>query len=81
MWEGYFKELLNWKGSNGELELPYCVEGKVEITEEEVRMAMKSRKKGRAPNIDEVCTEMIIAAEGVKISWTKRLLNMCMREG
>ena len=29
VWKGYFKELLNRGGSNGELELPYHVEGKV----------------------------------------------------
>ena len=65
MWEGYFKELLNWEGSNGELELPCYVEGKVdlvEITEEEVQTALKRTKKGRVPDTDEVCTEMIIAA-------------------
>ena len=47
MWEGYFKELLNWEGSNGELELPCYVEGKVEfveITEEDVWTAFKVRK-------------------------------------
>ena len=30
VWEGYFKKLLNQGGSNGELELPYYVEGEVE---------------------------------------------------
>ena len=44
-------------------------------------MALKRMKKGRASGTDEVCTEMIIAAEEVGVSWTKRLLNICMREG
>ena len=44
VWEGYFKELLNWERSNSELELPCYVEEKVElveITEEEVQLALK----------------------------------------
>ena len=39
---------------------------------------MKRIKKGRAPDIDEVCTE-IIAVEEVRVSWMKRLLNMLLR--
>ena len=38
VWEGYLKELSNREGSNGELELPCYVDGKVElvaITEDE----------------------------------------------
>ena len=64
VWEGYFKELLNWGGSNGELELSRYVEGKVElveITEKEVWIVLK-RMKGRASGIDVVHTEMIVAA-------------------
>ena len=53
----------------------------LEITEEEVQMALKRMKKGRVPGIDEACTEMIIAAGEVGVSWTKRLLNVCTREG
>ena len=37
-------------------------------------------KEGRAPGI-EVCTEIIFAAEEVRVSWTKRRLNICVREG
>ena len=84
VWEGHFKELLNREGSNWKLELQCYVVGKVEmveITEEDVQTALNRMKKGRAPGIDEVCPEMIIAAEGVGVSWTKRLLNICMREG
>ena len=52
----------------------------MEITEDEVQTALKRMKKGRAPGIDEVCTEIMIAAE-VRVSWTKRLFNVCMRGG
>ena len=37
----------------------------VEITKEKVQMSLKRMKKGRAPGLDEVYTEMIIAAEAV----------------
>ena len=40
----------------------------VEITEEEVRTALKRTKKERAPGIGEVCTEMVIAVEEVGVS-------------
>ena len=68
--------------SNG----PCYVEEKVElveITEEEVWMALKRMKTGRALGIDEVYTQMIIAAEGVGVSWTTRLLNIlvCLSKG
>ena len=33
------------------------------------------------PGIDEVCTEIITAVEEVGVSWMKRLVNVCMREG
>ena len=48
----------------------------VEITEEEVGMALERIKKGRVPGIDELCTEMIIAAAEVGVGWTKTLLNI-----
>ena len=36
---------------------------------------IKGMKKGRAPGIDEVCVEKVIAAGESGISWTKRLLK------
>ena len=42
---------------------------------------MKGMKKGRAPGIDEMRVEMVMAAGESGISWTKRLLNICMRQG
>ena len=38
-------------------------------------------KKGRAPGIDEMRVEMVMAVEENGISWTKRLLNTFMRQG
>ena len=63
--------LLNRGGSNCELELLENVERKVdlvEITEEMVWTALKRMKKGRVPDLDEVCAEMIIAVGEVRIS-------------
>ena len=44
-------------------------------------MALRRMKKGRVPGVDEVCTEMIIVAGEVVVGCTKRLLNVCMKEG
>ena len=48
----------------------------VEIKEEEVQTILKRMKKRRAPGIDEVCADMIIAGEEVRVSLKKRLLNI-----
>ena len=40
----------------------------VEIKEEEVRTILKRMKKRRAPGIDEVRADMIIAGEEVRVS-------------
>ena len=82
VWESYFK-LLNQERNNNDLELSSYVEGKVEltdITDIEMQTGMKGVKKGRAPGIDEMRVEMVMAAEASGISWTKRLLNTCMRQ-
>ena len=84
VWESYFKELLNQERNNNDLELPSYVEGKVElsdITDTEMQTGMKGMKKGRAPGIDEMGVEMVMAAGESGISWTKRMLNTCMRQG
>ena len=84
VWESYFKELLNQDINNNDLKLPSYVEGKVEltnITDTEMQTRMKGMKKGRAPGIDEMRVEMVMAAGESGISWTKRLLNACLRQG
>ena len=84
IWESYFKEVLNQERNNNDLELPSYVEGKVEltdITDTEMQTGMKGTKKGRAPGIDEMPVEMVMVPEENGISWTKRLLHTCMRQG
>ena len=69
VWESYFKELLNQERNNNDLELPSYVEGKMEladITDTEMQTGMKGMKKGRAPGIDEMRVEMIMAAGRVE---------------
>ena len=83
VWECYFKELLNQERNNNDLELPSCIEGKVEltdITDIEMQTGMKGMKKGIAPGIDEMPVEMVMAAGESGIRWTKRLLNTCMQK-
>ena len=84
VWESYFKELLNQERNNNGLELPSYLKGKVEltdITDTEMQTGIKGMKKGRPPGIDEVRVEMVMAVGESVISWTKRLLNTCMRQG
>ena len=84
VWESYFKELLNQERNNNDLELPSYVDGKVEltyITNTVMQTRMKGMKKGRTPGSDEVRVDVVMAAGKSGISWTKRLLNTCMRQG
>ena len=81
VWEIYFKELLNQERNNKDLELPSYVEGKVEltdITDTEMQTRMKGMKEGRAPGIDDMRVDMVMAEGESGFSWTKRLLNTCM---
>ena len=52
-----------------------------DITDTEMQTGMKWMKKGRAPGIDEIRVDMVMASEKSGIRWTKRLLNTCMRQG
>ena len=52
-----------------------------DIMDIEMQTGMKGMKKGRAPGIDEMRVEMVMAVGESGISWTKRLLNTCMRQG
>ena len=84
VWESYSKELLNKEGHNNDEELPMDVEGKEKltgITDTEMQTGMKGMKKGRAPGTDDMHVEMVMAAGESGISWTKRLLNTCMKNG
>ena len=65
VWESYSKEILNQEGNNNDLELPSYIEGEVEVTDiadTEMQTGMKRMKKGRAPGIDEMLVEMVMAA-------------------
>ena len=84
VWESYSKELLNQEGNKNYLELPLDVEGKGKltgITDTKKQTGTKGMKKGRAPGIDEMHVEMVMAEGESGIIWTKRLLNTCMRKG
>ena len=43
-------------------------------------MMIKGIKKGREPGIDKMRVEIVITAGESGVSWTKRLLNTCMRQ-
>ena len=52
----------------------------IEITDMEVTRGLKGMKKGRAPGLDEMRTEMVDVAGEIGVRWTKRLLNICMKQ-
>ena len=54
--------------------------GLTDITDTQMQTGFKWMKKGRAPDVDEMRIEMVTAAWKSGISWTKRLLNTCMRQ-
>ena len=51
-----------------------------DITDTEMQTGMKRMTKGTAPGINEMRVEVIMAAGESGIRWTKRLLNICMRQ-
>ena len=53
----------------------------VEITDTEMRAAMKKMKKGKATGLDEIRVEMLDLAGDVGVNWTRRLLYSCLTEG
>ena len=52
-----------------------------DITDTCMQTGFKRMKKGRAPGIDEMRVEMVMAAVESGIRWTKSLLNICVRQG
>jgi len=82
IWKGYMEKLLNeeneWDNSTAceEKEGPCC-----RITQEEVRKALESMKKGKAAGQSRVVTEMLQAASDVGIEWLTELCNAIVSEG
>ena len=84
VWKEYFEELLNeefdWQKEN--LEKVSGVSGEcVEITFEEVKVAIKKAKSGKAPGPSDVVGEMLKAAGDVGIQWMTDLCNAVVSEG
>ena len=67
--ESYFNELLNREGNNNDLDLPSYVDRTfqlIDITCSDMQTGMKGMKKRRAPDIEEMRVEMVIAAGKVE---------------
>ena len=64
-----------------DLGLPnYVLEKVNEITDMEVPRGLKGMQKGRAPGWDEMRAEMVYGAGEIGARWTKRPLNICMKQ-
>ena len=83
VWEVTTVSYLNHEGNMSDLELPNYVHEKlnvIEITDMGVTRGLKGMKKGRAPGLDEMRAEMVDVAGEIGVRWTKRLLNICMKQ-
>ena len=81
IWAANLKELLYGEGAASCLELLNSDRREVEVEEigqEEVETAMHNMKKGKATGADEVRLDMLEMAGEVGVTWTGRLLNVCM---
>ena len=85
IWKKYFSGLLNPEGvNNRNIDYPLSVRKKVEgkeISEEEVRRAVRRMKKGKSTGEDEFKIEMVEAAGELGTKWMTKLLNKCRKEG
>jgi len=83
-WKEYFEELLNeeFDRKKENLEQVSEVSGECEeITFEEVKVAIKKAKSGKAPGPSGVVGEMLKAAGDVGIQWMTDLCNAVVSEG
>ena len=88
VWSSYFEKLLNeefeWNRDFLEdlREEGSSSDGPVEtITEEEVRIAIKQMKKGKAAGPSGVTVEMLQAAGEAGIRWVTEICNAILKEG
>jgi hypothetical protein len=89
-WSEYFENLLNVEDER-EVDVP-CMgiangrHGRIEeqrgdICMEEVKMALRKLKNGKAPGVDEVEGEIIKAGGEWLMEWVLRLFKVCWKEG
>ena len=80
-WKGYFEDLLNQENPRERREV--CV-GKIikevgEVTEEEVKTALKKMKKGKARGPDDIPVEVWLILGDVGIGWLTKLMNKLLK--
>ena len=89
-WAEYFDDLLNVEDAReadivaveGGARMPVLGERLVaDITEEEVREAVKVMKAGKAPGLDGIATECLKKGGVTIVEWLVRLLNLCSLSG
>ena len=86
VWKDYFSGLLSQKDVEQQSRRHYpstvakeAVYGEISVNE--VEIALKKMKRGKAAGCDEVTVEMIIAAGVSGTRWTARMLNACYSQG
>jgi hypothetical protein len=89
MWRSHFEKVANeefeWDRDSLSRDCPGGTDGTLEeieeISDKEVREAMKKMKCGKAPGPSGVGAELLIAAGEVGITWMVDLCNAILREG
>ena len=87
-WSEYFNQLLNVEdGRIAELTDPrvYGVDQnmriQMEVNVEDVRKAVKKLKKGKAPGVDGITSEMLCFGGDSVLEWLTRVCKVCLIEG
>ena len=86
-WREYFEDLLNVdNGRVAELmDARIRVDGnermEMEVTVEDVRKAVKKLKKGKAPGVDGITSEMLCSGGSCVLEWLARVCKTCLIEG
>ena len=83
-WKEYFEWVLNVDdGKRAELNenglgiMHELANGKLEISVEDVRKAVKKLKEGKLPGVDEITIEKLKCGGECLLEWLKRVCNVC----
>ena len=80
-WEEYFTQLLNEENKRGVLQASDRIEGpELDISEQEVKEALRRMKKGKASGPSGVVSEMFTALGGYGVSWLTEMFRKVWRE-
>ncbi|MEL7520935.1 MAG: reverse transcriptase family protein, partial [Cyanobacteria bacterium J06553_1] len=87
-WSEYYEQLLNVDDGRAAVLMDARVCGinenmrlQMEVSLEDVRKAVKKLKKGKAPGVDGITSEMLCFGGDSVLEWLTRVCRVCMTEG